>query len=344
MKRTALSLAAGAVLVLSACGSSDSTSSENSDAPTVVASFYPAAFVAERVGGDLIELETLTSPGADAHELELTARQIVSISEADVLVYLSEFQAAVDSAIAQTDRSDQSTVDLASNVASLDAAHSEHTSEADADDHDHAHDEDDHAHEEDEHAHEEEATTDEDHSHAGHDHGDTDPHLWLDPTNLEPAVAATVAALSAADPDNADTYQDNGDDLLDELSTLDEEFTEGLAVCERRDFVTSHAAFAYLANAYDLHQVPIAGIDPQSEPSSAQLAQITDLVNDNGITTVFTEPLSSSALAETIARETGATTATLDPIEGLSDESAEEDYLSLMRANLAALQEANNCS
>lgn len=343
MHRSVLpSLLAASALTLAACGGSDDAGDDGTI--SVVASFYPAQYVAERIGGDLVEVSTLTSPGVEAHDLELTARQIGELRDADVLVYLEHFQAAVDQAVEQADRDADTTVDMAEGVELLDGSDDGHAHGED--DHDHAGEDDhDHAHEEeDEHAHE-----GEDHDHAdegddhGHDHGGVDPHLWLDPANLEPAATALAESLSKADPDNAETYEANAEELIADLSSLDEEFETGLAQCERREFVTSHAAFSYLAHAYDLIQVPIAGIDPGTEPSSAQLAEITDLVQDEGITTIFTETLVSPALAETIARETGAQTATLDPIEGLSDETADADYLSLMRDNLAALQEANDC-
>ena len=108
--------------------------------------------------------------------------------------------------------------------------------------------------------------------------------------------------------------------------------------------VTAHDAFGYVAARYGLEVVPISGIDPTQEPSPGQQAEIADIVDAEGITTVFTEELVSPAVTESIADETGATTATLSPIEGLSDDTSDQDYLSLMRANLNALEEANGCS
>lgn len=315
MKLLSAATAAVLCLSLSACGDDAADDGRAS----VVASFYPAAFLAERIGGDAVNVTTLTSPGVEAHDLELTAKQVVAVNEADVVVFLSEFQTAVDAAIDDADRADGTTVDIGADITRLT-------------DEEHEHEEDDHdeeGHDEDEH---------------DHDHGDTDPHVWLDPANLVVAAGTVRDALAKADPDQADTYTANAEALINELEVLDSEFTEGLASCERTQFVTSHAAFAYLAHAYDLTQVPISGIDPQSEPTTATLAQITDLVKRDGITTIFTERLASPALAQTVARETGADTAVLDPIEGLSDETAEEDYLSLMRQNLDALRKANDCT
>ncbi|SKB10123.1 metal ABC transporter substrate-binding protein [Aeromicrobium choanae] len=282
----------------------------------VVASFYPAQFLAERIGGDDVSVTTLTSPGAEAHDLELTAKQVMKVNEADVVVYLSNFQEAVDHAVEDADRDGGSTVDMAEGVAPIEGE----------DEHDHEHDEG--------------------HDHEGHDHdhGGVDPHVWLNPANMVTAAAGVRDALVEADPDGASTYEANADELIAELEDLDADFTSGLASCKQTEFVTSHAAFGHLAAAYGLTQIAISGIDPQSEPTTAALAEITEEVEDHGITTIFTERLASSALAETVARETGAETAVLDPIEGLSDETTDEDYVSLMRQNLDALTKANDCS
>ncbi len=125
-----------------------------------------------------------------------------------------------------------------------------------------------------------------------------------------------------------------------EVEDLAVEYHDGLADCERRDIVTSHAAFGHLARAYDLNQVPIAGNAPEAEASPQDLQRIADFVQESGATTVFVEPLISPKESETIARETGAEIATLDPIESAADG---EDYFSLMRANLEALRKALGC-
>jgi zinc transport system substrate-binding protein len=133
--------------------------------------------------------------------------------------------------------------------------------------------------------------------------------------------------------------------LVRRLHTLDSAFREGLAQCARRDFVTSHAAFGYLAARYGLRQIPITGIDPQAEPSPQKLAELAKLVQRDNIQVVFFERLVSPKLAQTVAREAGATTAVLDPIEGLtpSEASSGETYVSLMRRNLTELRKALQC-
>jgi zinc transport system substrate-binding protein len=314
-------------LGLAACGSEGSSSG----GPQVVASSYPFAFVLERVGGDLVDVRNLTAAGVEPHDLELSPRQVADLSEADLVVFERGFQPHVDDALAQADLAADAVLDVAE-VADAEATgfSTEHGDEAE------------HAEEATEgEAHAEEAHAED----AGDEHADElDPHVWLDPLRMLDITAAVEERLVEADPANEQAYRDNAASLVSEIRQLDQDFTEGLASCERRTIVTGHAAFAYLADRYDLTQIAIAGIDPHAEPSPAQQAEVADLVQQEGITTVFTEALVPSAVAESIADETGVTVSRLDPIEGLSDETSDETYVTLMQANLAAIQDANGCS
>lgn len=314
MKKSLALLAVVPLVSLAACGGSTDDGGAGGDKVSVAASFYPFAYAVQQVGGDLVKVDNLTSPGVEPHDLELKPQQVGDVQDADLVVYEEHFQSAVDEAVDQADRSAQGTLDVASVVTLK-------PTQAGA---------------EEEHADEEDHSEDE--------HGDEDPHTWLDPDNMIAIAKAVESKLAAIDPDNAATYAANATAFEDELTTLGDDFTTGLKTCTTRTIVTSHAAFQYLAARYDLTQVPIAGIDPSNEPSPAQLADITQLVRSQGITTIFTEELVSPAIADTIAKETGATTATLDPIEGLSDQTKDETYLTLMRKNLDTLTKANGCS
>lgn len=306
MKKLLTAVAATSMVTLvAACGSSAADDGKTS----VVSSFYATSFVAERVGGSLVDLKTLTSPGTEPHDLQLKPKQVAAVQDADLVVYEKHFQAAVDEAVDQAGRGDDDTIDFAALVSMLPTQ-----------------------------------AEDEHHADDGHDHGDKDPHIWLDPSSMITLAEAVSDRLSDLDPEHAEEFATHADELVAELTALDAEFTAGLESCRTRTIVTSHAAFQYLAARYDLKQVAIAGLDPTNEPSPAQLGTITKLVRAEKITTIFTEELVSPAIADTIAKETGATTATLDPIEGLSDATKDETYLTLMRKNLDNLKKANSCS
>ncbi|WHP17415.1 metal ABC transporter substrate-binding protein [Cellulomonas sp. ES6] len=311
----AAATAAAAVLVLSACssgGSGGSGGSGDSGGVQVLASFYPLQYVAEQVGGDLVSVESLTPPGAEPHDLELSPAQVDQVGRADLVVYLSQFQAAVDDAVEANPPGH--VVDAAQDT-ELHAA--EHT-------------EDGEEHADDEHGEEE------------HDHGSLDPHFWLDPSRL-PAVADDVAAqLGELDPDHADEFEANARTFAQAMTDLDDEYAAGLATCESRTVVTTHEAFSYLADRYDLEQVGISGIDPEGEPSPARLAEVGDVVRDEGVTTIFFETLASPKVAETLADELGVQTAVLDPLEGLTDDT--QDYVSVAKTNLETLRTALSCA
>lgn len=182
--------------------------------------------------------------------------------------------------------------------------------------------------------------------HDGHDaqldDGDLDPHFWQDPLKLAKVADAVADELGTLDPANKATYDANAAALDSDLSALDQEYAAGLTGCMRDTIVVSHDAFGYLGR-YGLHIEPIAGLSPDAEPTPADLGRLHDLIESKGITTVFGETLVSAKIADTLANDLGITTAVLDPIEGLTDQTADQDYLSLMRANLDALKEANGC-
>lgn len=309
--RTVVALAL-APLLLAGCGGADATDSEHQAA----AAFFPLQWVTEQVAGDGWDVTGLTEPGAEPHDLELGIAQTASLDSADVVVFEHDFQPAVDEAVA--------------NVATgieVDAA--EVVQLRELDDHDH----------------EAEAETEEAHEHEegdGHDHGDLDPHFWQDPLLMADLADAVADALSESDPDGADTYAANAADLRADLEQLDAAYVEGLASCERTTMVVTHEAFGYLER-YGLHFESIVGLSPDAEPTPAVIARLQELIADEGITTVFSERLASTAMAEALASDTGVTTAVLDPIEGPAEGAGGSDYVALMEQNLAALQKAGGC-
>ncbi len=296
-----VALAALPVLALTGCAAfTDDSSPGNgpTDGVQVAAAFYPLAYVAERVGGDHVDVTNLTTPGGEPHDLEPSVTVTAEITEADLVLYEKGFQPAVDAAVDETARGDL-----------LDAA--------DVVD----------------------LTSFRDH---GVDSDELDPHFWLDPLLVADVAEAVADQLADLDPDHAEDYSANAADLVSDLRELDRQYTGGLAGCTRATVVVSHDAFGYLQR-YGLDMEAIVGLSPEAEPTPSDLARLQRLIHDDGVTTVFSETIVSAKAADSLAEATGAESAVLDPIEGLTDRTADEDYLSLMRANLAALEKANDC-
>jgi zinc transport system substrate-binding protein len=267
------------VFLLPACGASVSAGPD-----TVVASFYPLAFAAEKVAPS-VPVENLTPPGAEPHDLELSPIDAAVIRDARLVLLLGNgFQPQLEDAAGSGDN-----VLRLLDTPGLDLLPS------------------------------------------------GDPHVWLDPIRYAKIVERIGVALGA---------QSDAQKLVARLEDLDAEYRKGLANCDRREIVTSHEAFAYLAQRYGLEQIPITGLSPEAEPQPADLARVVDLVEERGVTTIYYETLVSPRIADTVARDTGAKTVVLDPIEGLTpaEIARGDDYFTRMRANLRALEEGLGCS
>lgn len=329
MRLSPLVLAVPALaLAASGCSAFSDDAGTDDGEITVAAAFYPLQFVSERVAGDHADVVQLTQPGAEPHDLELSISETAEITEADLVVYEEGFQPAVDDAVAQN--AEGVALDAASvvDLIAVEESPEEHEEHADDEHADEEHADEEHA--EDEHAEED-----------GHDHGDLDPHFWQDPLRVADLADAVAEELAAVDEEHADDYEANAAALRADLEDLDAAFTSGLADCARDTIVVSHDAFGYLEK-YDLHIAPIVGLSPDAEPTAAVLGELEDLIRTEGITTVFSEPL-EPALGEGLAADLDLTEAVLDPVEGLTDATADEDYLSLMESNLEAIRTANAC-
>ena len=305
-------LLAGAALLLAGCGQATEPAGAAPGAATldIVAAAYPFQFVAERVAGPNGQVTSLTQPGAEPHDLELTPQQTAAVIEADLVVYEKTFQAAVDEAVAQSEQDNALDTTTVVPLQDLGAEHEHEGGES-----------------EEEHVEE----------------GGLDPHVWLDPSNLVTIGNAVAERLAAADPERAADYTANAQALETELTALDREYRARLQSCERTEFITSHAAFGYLAKRYGLTQIGISGLSPDAEPSPARIAEVQTEATEHGVTTIFYETLVSPDVAKSIAGDLGLRTDVLDPVEGITPESRGTDYVAVMKSNLAALTSANGC-
>ncbi|WP_458243648.1 metal ABC transporter substrate-binding protein [Streptomyces sp. MAI_2237] len=292
---------------LTAC-SGDSAAAAGTGKFDVVASFYPMAFLAERIGGTHVHVTSLTQPGQEPHDLEISARQTAQLQDSDAVLYLKNLQPSVDDAVAQSEV--KTKIDAAS-LTSLE----KHGNEVGG------------------HA-------------ASHDGSKNDelsgldPHIWLDPVRYAQVAEGVGKAFQKADPKHAADYRKNTATLVEKLHALDTRFQDGLAHTKSKVFITTHAAFGYLAERYGLTEEAINGLDPESEPSAARVRQLETMAKADGVTTVFYETLVSDKTAKTIASDAGLRTDVLDPIEGITSKSRGTDYFSVQEANLKALQSA----
>lgn len=299
------------MLVLAGCGG-QATPSPDADVGTgkmqVVASFYPIAYFAGRIGGDSVAVFNPVPPGAEPHDLELSPRTVERIQGSQLLFYLGGgFQPAIDRALETLEGVGLPAVDVSAGVTLEPGMHED--------------------------------------GDGGEAQSGLDPHIWLDPEYAKTIGETMAKALIEADPEREAAYRANADRLLVELDALDAEMVQGLSSCERNEIVTSHSAFGYLARRYGLDEVPISGLSPEAEPSPARLNEVIELVKQKGVTHIFFETLVEPRVAEVIAAETGAQTLVLNPIEGLTEDqvAAGADYFTLMRENLANLGTALGC-
>ncbi len=311
--RRSVPIIALALFASTAVGCADDTPADDG-VTTVAAAFYPIEEIVRRVGGDAVEVVTLVPPGEEAHEYDPTPRQLTELAEADIVFYLGQgFQPNVEKAFESLPPS-VLRVDLLAELTLLPVTEQLPGTEGEA---------------------EGETLAD-----------GNDPHVWLSPANMRQMTATVLANLDAVAPADASTFAGNSGDYATDLNLLGTAFADGLRQCRSRVLVSSHRAFGYLADAYDLTAVAIAGISPVEEPSAKSLEAVAAFAAENEVTTIFFEENLPEDLATTLADEIGATTGVLDTVESLSSDQidAGDDYLSVMRTNLTALAEGLGCS
>lgn len=270
------------------------------DKISLVTSFYPLAYLAEKIGGDLVSVTNLTPVGAEPHDFEPTTNDIVTIENSQLLLlHGSGFEPWAEKL--ETQNQELQIVTIAEGLADIETGEAQEP---------------------------------------------LDPHVWLDPVLMQAMAQRVLEAISSVDPDNRPLYATNTVALMAELDQLQSDFEAGLKQCRSRTFVTAHDAFGYLARRFNLTQVAIAGLSPDEEPSPRDLAQVSQVARETQAKYIFFETLVDPSLAETVAKEVGAQTLVLNPLEGLTpdDVAAGRDYRSLQRMNLENLRRALDCT
>ena len=281
----------------------------------VITTLFPLYDFTRSIGGDKVDVVLLLPPGMESHSFEPKPDDIVRINKADLFVYTNRFMEPWSSdIIAGLDTGKTMVVDASRGARLLKSGRS--------DTHDHG-------------------ETD------GHDHGEgMDPHLWLDFANAKIMVDNILAGLVTRDPAHRDFYTANAAGFKAKLTDLDERFRKGLAVCDKRIFLHGgHFAFGYLANRYGLRYESAYAVTADAEPSPAKIAALIMKIRSNGLRYIYTEELVEPRIADTIARETGATILKLHGAHniGRDDLAAGVTFLSLMEQNLENLRLGLQC-
>lgn len=299
--------------LLVACGNSqDSTPAPNADRLTVAASFYPVAEIVQRVGGDDVELLALTAPGIEPHDSELSAKQLDDLSQADIVFYIGGgFQPDLEKAVASLPETTVA-IDLLKSVDVI-ASEGDHSKE-DSDGHNHG-------------------------------HSDTDPHVWLDPTNMVTMSAIVSQEIAKVQTDLASDLTSRQTEYANELTAVGTLMDTTFASCERKELVSAHDAFTYFTKRANLVAVPISGVDPENEPSAKELEAVAKIARDRNVTTVFFEEVLPTAFADTVAKAIGASVDSINAVETISqsDLDAGATYSSIMKSNITKIATALGC-
>ncbi len=310
-----------ALLVFTACSTEGNNAEDENDTTSdsektqIMTSIYPVYEITKEIAGDRADVSLMVGENEDAHHYEPSAQAVASVNEADVFIYSShQMEFWAESLLNVVENEDLQVIELAEGL-DLDIGE---TAE-----HDHAHE-----HEETD-AHE-------------HDHGGLDPHFWLDPVAVKEQLPLIVEALSQKAPENESYYVENQNNFADELSRLDAAYQKAFADAENREFVVQHQAFGHLANRYHLDQVAVGGLTTEVEPDPQQLSRIINFIKEEEVPVVYYQSGENSAIAETIAQETGTEIGVLYDLENkpVDSDLAEGSYIEMMERNLEELQKS----
>lgn len=298
------------ILFLSGCNT-EAPAKSSSDKLKVYASFYPIYFAAEQIGKDKIELHSVIPNGSEPHDYEPSIREIANVEKGDIFIFngvgMEPWAEKLSDNLA---KKGVKTLNLSQYVELIKI-------------------------EDEEHNHEE-------HSHDDHDHGLYDPHIWLDPINMDKMAYQIMLEISELDKTNESFYKKNYEEFSEKIKEMDLSFSSELKNVSKNNILVSHQAFGYLTKRYGLEQIPVTGITPHEEPSPGTIAKLLDIIEEEGFEYIFLESLASPKVVELLAREGNLQVLELNPVSGLTIEQQEkkEDYFTLMEKNLENLKKA----
>ncbi|WP_290783880.1 metal ABC transporter substrate-binding protein [Halomonas sp.] len=298
----------------------------------VVTSFSILADMVENVGGEHVEVTSLVGPDSDAHVYSPTPRDARALTDADLVVFNGLlFEGWMERLI---DASDY-TGPLVTATDGIDKLEYH----GQDDEHAHGHDDhDDHGH--DDHGHDDHGHDDHGHDH-DHDHGDYDPHGWQDLAVGKVYVTNIRDGLIDADPANEAAYRENAERYIAEIQAMDEEMRRLIAeIPAGSSVITGHDSFGYFANAYGLNFLSPVGLSTEAEPSAADMARLIDVIREQNVQALFHENMTSPAIINQLAEETGLTIAGTLYADALASEGEASTWLGMMRHNAQTLHDA----
>lgn len=329
-KITLLLLATVTIIILAACGgeenkaTSNNDNGENENKLSIYTTVYPLKYFTEQIGGDAVDVQSIYPAGANEHSFEPTQKDMIALADADLFFYIGlGLEGFVENAKKTLANEHVELIPTAEHLTEKQLNISTGHTHAEAIEDGHTHEHTDH----------------DDHDHKGHEH---DSHVWLSPVLSKELALIIKNTLAEKLPNQADEFEARYIELAEQLDALHADF-EALSQETTKDtFFVSHAAFGYIAGHYNLKQVPVAGLNSQSEPSQKELTAIVDLAKERDIEYIFFEQNVNSKLAEVIQKEVGAKSLVLHNLSVLTpeDEKNNETYFTLMNKNLEALRTA----
>ena len=324
-------------MFLSACNQVNKTTgnsasqSEGEESISIMTSLYPLQYFAERIGGDLVKVESLLPPGSDAHTFEPTSKDMISIAESDLFIYNGlGMESYAEKITKSLENEDTIMVEATKGVDVIASSH-DHSEEGHHEEGEGAHEEE--HHEESDAGHEEE-----------HHHGDYDPHVWLDPNRAIGLAENIRDALIDLQPQHKDAFNQNFDELIKDLESIDNAFTSLAQESDHPEILVSHAAYGYWEDAYGIEQLAVAGLSPTDEPSQKELKEIIETAKEHSIHYVIFEQNVTTRVAEIIQKEINAKPLKVHNLSVLTESDIEnnENYLTLMKKNIKTLEKAMN--
>ncbi|PAE24581.1 metal ABC transporter substrate-binding protein [Bacillus sp. 7894-2] len=322
MKKAFLIYILGLILILSGC--TGGKTEESSSKTIVYTTVYPLQYFTEQIGGKAIEVETIYPPGSDEHTFEPSQKDMMKLADSDLFIFIGlGLEGFVEKA---KDTLKNENVKMVAAGENLEFVHSDAN-------HDPAHEEED--------ADDHEAGAEEGHD---HDHGDIDPHVWLDPLYSKELAESIKNALVEQMPDQKEQFEQNYQELAQELDNLHNDFEQTVQSAKHQEFIVSHAAYGYWEDRYGLDQISVSGLNSSSEPTQKELQKIIAEAKEHDLKYVFFEQNVSSKLTEILQKEIGASPLLLHNLSVLTEEDLKENqtYFTLMQDNLSALKKSLN--